>query len=101
MPHVDMFTWNLIEAGFWLSMAVLVGGLAPRQATGLRSQAIRAAIWLAVFGLSDVAEAFTGAWWRPWWLMVVKVICLAALLYSASVYLHRRRHRITPGEQRS
>jgi hypothetical protein len=94
---MDLFTWNLIEAGFWLSMAVLVGGLAPRQATGQRTQAVRAAIWLAVFGLSDVAEAFTGAWWQPWWLMVIKMTCLGALFYSATAYLRRRR-QITHSE---
>ncbi|MBE7458640.1 MAG: hypothetical protein KJ057_17160 [Phycisphaerae bacterium] len=32
------------------------------------------------FGASDVVEADTGAWWRPWWLLAWKAACLAVLL---------------------
>ncbi|MCG8404055.1 MAG: hypothetical protein MI923_02535 [Phycisphaerales bacterium] len=33
-----------------------------------------------LFGVSDVIEVETGAWWRPWWLLVWKVCCVATLV---------------------
>lgn len=33
-----------------------------------------------VFGLSDVIEAETGAWWHPWWLFVMKALCVLGFL---------------------
>jgi hypothetical protein len=29
-----------------------------------------------VFSISDVIESRTGAWWRPYWLMLIKGGCL-------------------------
>jgi hypothetical protein len=33
-----------------------------------------------VFGISDVIEAQTGAWWHPWWLFVTKALCVLGFL---------------------
>jgi hypothetical protein len=33
-----------------------------------------------VFGASDVIEAQTGAWWHPWWLFVMKALCVLGFL---------------------
>ena len=34
----------------------------------------------ALFGFSDLVEAQTGAWWRPWWLLVIKAACIVSFL---------------------
>ena len=31
-----------------------------------------------MFGISDFVEIHTGSWWRPWWLLVWKGMCLVA-----------------------
>jgi hypothetical protein len=33
-----------------------------------------------VFGVSDVIEAQTGAWWHPWWLFAMKALCVLGFL---------------------
>jgi hypothetical protein len=32
------------------------------------------------FGLSDLVESQTGAWWTPWWLFAWKALCVLGLL---------------------
>ena len=32
-----------------------------------------------LFGISDFIEMKTGAWWRPYWLLAWKAICLLGL----------------------
>jgi hypothetical protein len=43
-------------------------------------QFVQVACVLVAFGFSDVVEIQTGAWWRPWWLLVWKGACLLAML---------------------
>lgn len=49
------------------------------------------AIALVVFGFSDVVEARTGAWWRPWWLFVWKAVCVIALVATLVNYFRIRK----------
>jgi hypothetical protein len=68
--------FNILEAIWWslLSIACWWNG---RGAWKVVSRT--AALLLALFALSDLMEVQTGAWWRPWWLAVVKGGCLAGL----------------------
>ena len=34
------------------------------------------------FSLSDYIEIQTGAWWTPWWLFLLKAICVIIFIYS-------------------
>ncbi len=83
MP-ADLFSVaNYAEAGLWLVVAATFFVLAARARTGARSRCVLAGILFALFGLSDVVEVQTGAWWRPWWLLLWKasgVVALAGLL---------------------
>ena len=45
----------------------------------------------AVFGVSDLIEARTGAWWEPWWLLVMKAGCV--LVFQLAWQSHRRHRR--------
>ena len=83
-------TGNLVEAGFWMISGVVV-------ALGLWVQARRMTSfgWLSgalcvLFGVSDLVEARTGAWWRPWWLFFWKAVCLSGM---AVCFLKYRRDR--------
>ena len=69
-------SFNFVEAGWWLIMAAAC----LWQARG-RWQQVGwiAAIFFLLFAGTDVIEYETGAWWRPWWLAVMKAICLVGL----------------------
>ena len=82
---------NRIEAGLWTAIGVgfLIGAALHHGI--VRRDALIAAMVFAIFGLSDVVEATTGAWWRPWWLLVWKGGCIVALLVLTVRYFRRRR----------
>lgn len=80
---------NLLEAMVWLTIsAVLVA-----RSTRVRGHAgllrILAATF-AVFGLSDLIEIQSGAWWRPAWLLAVKAICILSFGVCLTHYLRTK-----------
>jgi len=86
---------NRIEAALWLVIALAMTVAAARGAR-IRFDCTIAAVAFALFGISDLVEAKTGAWWRPWWLLAWKAACVFAFLW-----LLKRRyftHR-TPGSE--
>jgi hypothetical protein len=73
---------NLAEAVLWCGVAVIVL---------LKWRHWPAALLLIAFGLSDVVETQTGAWWRPWWLLAWKTACVLGLLVIVlTAWLNRR-----------
>ncbi len=70
--------FNYVEAGLWFVMAF---------ALVLRGRMGRPWRWLlplafAAFGISDLIEVQTGAWWEPWWLFVMKAVCVLVFLLA-------------------
>ena len=85
-------TGNLIEAGLWGTIAAVMAVRALFENPEIRRLFVLLAIAFAAFGLSDVVESRTGAWWRPWWLFVWKAGCvLTFILGFWRYYLLRRR----------
>lgn len=77
--------FNQFEAGFWFLIALLL-------LLFYRRRLPRPWVWLlpltfAVFGVSDVIEVQTGAWWRPWWLLVMKASCVLVFLVALRAHL--------------
>jgi hypothetical protein len=72
-------TTNYLEAVLWWVMGVVILVAGVRRREHLRP-AIVGSLTLVAFGLSDVVEVQTGAWWRPWWLLVWKAGCVGVLL---------------------
>jgi protein-S-isoprenylcysteine O-methyltransferase Ste14 len=86
MGSIDLeVVGNRIEAAFWLAVAVIVGLRARRSRGRLRNLSFVAAVLLVLFGISDLVEARTGAWWHPLWLLIWKGICLTGLLLCVSI----------------
>lgn len=78
--HEILSPFNGVEAAWWFLMAVVVRfywrscrGLTPRVRDAL-------VVLLAAFGISDLIEIQTGAWWRPMGLLLLKAVCLIGLL---------------------
>ncbi len=77
----DLFRFlNYAEAAFWIACAMAAAGIGLRRRGRTRSRCLLLAGTLVLFGLSDVIETRTGAWWRPWWLFVWKAACVAVML---------------------
>jgi len=92
MPNQSAWTFaqrfNLIEGFFWIALAAWFVTRLFVEAAHRRDNLLLA-VGLLLFGLSDFVEIHTGAWWRPWWLLVWKGLCLVALV----VLLWRRYTR--------
>lgn len=84
---------NLIECGFWaiFGLALVIG--AHWQPLPFKSLGRLAAAVSVAFGISDLVEAQTGAWWRPWWLLVWKALCVAGLVLCYLRYRYLRTER--------
>jgi len=77
--------FNYGEAGLWFTIALVLA---------VRLRMKRPWRWLlpaafVCFGVSDLIEVQTGAWWEPWWLFVMKAAC--ALVFLLAWNAHRRQ----------
>lgn len=82
---------NYIEAGFWGVIGLVFFVHVAIRSGANRTSRCTAGILFVLFGVSDVVEAGTGAWWRPWWLLVWKGACLLGLLFLLREHTRRRR----------
>jgi hypothetical protein len=84
--------YNHIEVVLWPVLGVVVAIAGARRPRGRRGYYFVAAGVLVVFGASDWFEAETGnEWWDPWWLLLWKGVCVAALLVLLVLGWRRRR----------
>lgn len=81
---MNIAQFNYYEAALWASLAL---GLAI-SSFRLKIRAYRCVLLISagtfiLFGVSDIIEAHTGAWWRPIELLMLKGFCILvfALLY--------------------
>ena len=81
---------NAFEVVWWLVCGAVVGVKSLRAEPPHRGRGLLSAVTLVLFGLSDVVELQTGAWWRPWWLLVWKALCIAILVTSAVIHFRSR-----------
>lgn len=84
---------NYIEAGLWIALGLGAAVQGLRCAGTIRRELVILAIDLIAFGLSDIVETRTGAWWRPWWLLAWKSMCVAVMLVLLVTYARRRMQR--------
>jgi hypothetical protein len=82
---------NYIEAGLWISIAAGFVFAALKYGGVIRRRCWIAAVVFLLFGLSDLVEAGTGAWYRPIWLLLWKGGCLVVMGWLLFVYFRERR----------
>ncbi len=100
----EPFPWhrvyNQFEAGFWFLIALVLVLFYRRKLP--RPWAWLLPLSFAVFGVSDVIELDTGAWWRPWWLGAMKVACVLVFLLALRTYRQTQlRTSLREGRQSS
>jgi len=76
---------NLIEGVFWIVVGACFA-IAMVRGSGGRTKLI-AAVNFVLFGCSDFVEHQTGAWYRPWWLLLWKAACVAVMVSQLVVYI--------------
>ena len=84
--YVEAALWSIIGTCFLLHAILKRGG----------ATSIIASIAFLLFGISDVIETRTGAWWRPWWLLVMKGGCIAVFAVVLARYAVARRRAAQP-----
>jgi hypothetical protein len=90
-PHDPSFVYgNQLEAVFWILVGFAFAVVALVRRTWRPHSAVAALAFVA-FGVTDIVESHTGAWWRPWWLLVWKATCIGALLWLLTDYVRQRR----------
>jgi len=77
---------NLIEAGLWFGVALVWVSKSVRATRPLRFVFVLLAIAFLVFGITDLIESQTGAWWRPLWLLGMKVACVVSFVLGFAAY---------------
>lgn len=78
---------NYIEAGIWGIFALGFGRNAWKTSGSVRQHRQMAAVTFFLFGLSDIIEVQTGAWWHPWWLFLWKSLCVISMVIVLILYL--------------
>lgn len=81
-------TFNYLEALLWLcisSVLLVVARLIGRNDKNYTVSMV-AAVSFAAFGITDVIEASTGAWWKPWWLLLFKSVCVVVFIACFAFY---------------
>lgn len=97
--------FNLFEAALWFAISavfffrgmVRAGGKTP-ESRALRRELFLLAAAFAAFGVSDIIESRTGAWWEPWWLLALKTACVLVFLRAFWRYRAGLRARRRAGE---
>lgn len=97
-------TFNLVEAIWWMAVALIVGTgrLNVPELHGWPKWLLVVALFL--FGVSDLIEFRTGAWWRPVSLLALKTGCIAAFISGVVAIAIRQkaaRMQSESNEQRS
>jgi len=76
--------FNILEAVYWSLLGVGLWIALRRRPLPIPRTAAYLSVTLLVFGLTDVIEVTTGAWWKPWWLAVLKVACGVVIVFAAA-----------------
>ncbi len=84
-------TGNLLEACLWFTIAFTLLVAAWQATAAFRKLAMTECLAFLAFGVSDLIESTTGAWWHPWWLLLLKATCIATFIYGLWKY-RRLKH---------
>ncbi|MBI1344747.1 hypothetical protein GC163_00510 [bacterium] len=68
--------FNIAEAGYWSVLGIALAIACRWRPAPIARTAFALCVVLLIFGLSDAIEVVTGAWWKPWWLAVMKTLCV-------------------------
>ena len=85
MIEICHFWLNVFEAAIWIVMATWLLYLALRGRSNLKNAFLVFSVTLYLFGISDIVETQTGAWYKPLGLFMLKSVCV--LLIAGCLYV--------------
>ncbi len=74
---------NQAEALVWFLFAARYAWKIKQANAGLARWLGFGSLTFLVFGISDWVEIETGGWWKPWWLLVWKGLCVLGIAVFA------------------
>ena len=80
--------FNFVESVFWMGLGVGLVVYDFMKSKGGMVLKVLGGVFV-VFGVSDIVEVYSGAWWRPWWLLVWKGSCVFVIVWGI-LYLWRK-----------
>jgi hypothetical protein len=83
---------NYIEAIIWFIFALGFLIVAWQNSNKISKQRFFASINFFLFGISDIVEVQTGAWWHPWWLLLWKSGCVFIMLWLLFIHLSTQQN---------
>jgi len=90
--------FNFFEALLWFCIAVIffVGSALKQQIfVGSIKTSIFLGIIFILFGISDLIEIQTGAWWKPWWLLLLNSFCVISItLGIVNIYRFKKGKKL-------
>lgn len=86
--------FNRYEAWVWFALAAVLAVYGMVPPSRIRKLGAVAVLLLLAFGFSDLVEARTGAWWRPWWLLLWKAFCVVGLGSCALLYYRKKGEHV-------
>ena len=78
--------FNYCEAVFWAIVSLVVLIAAGKSSRHVKIIAYVAVPTLFLFGVSDIVEVHTRAWWKPLWLLLWKGLCIIVLVACIIYY---------------
>lgn len=85
--------FNFCESILWISFGCTMFVVTVKSALKRPKVLYVAAITFVVFGISDIIEIYTGAWWQPLWLLIMKVSCIVSFIVCFISYKWNTRNR--------
>ena len=80
--------FNFVESVFWMGLGVGLVVYDFKKSKGGVVLKVLGGVFV-LFGVSDIVEVYSGAWWRPWRLLAWKVCCVFAIVWGI-LYLWRK-----------
>ena len=89
--------FNYIESVLWFVIAfgLTIKALAIGKSDAYFKISIITSIAFVVFGISDIIEAQTGAWWRPFSLLTLKAACVITFTLCYLQYRYLKNNKKT------
>lgn len=86
---------NTVEALGWIIIGILLLlSLKKLAANSPKKDGVVLGILFVAFGASDVVEVYSGAWWKPWWLLIWKTLnAIGLLCFTGKLYVAERASR--------
>lgn len=89
---MNISQFNYLEAALWFTCSLVCFALmfTARGKAFIPLNLVVSGNFL-IFGLGDLWEAQTGAWWRPLPLLLLKSVCVLIFILCYRYFLHRRK----------